>query len=57
MRTFAVLFSLMLLFAAGCGESATAVKKAPKMQKVDAATLETVAAESSLTLVDFSAVW
>lgn len=65
MRTIAVLFSLSLLIAVGCGveESSTAIKNVPTnvptkaLMKVDMASLETIASESSVTLVDFSAEW
>ena len=57
MRTSAVLFSLLLCFAVGCGspDSATVSATPQKLEVVDASTIDMLLGTKPVVLLDFSA--
>ena len=57
MRTTAVLFSLLLCFAVGCGspDSATVSATPQKLEVVDASTIDMLLGTKPVVLLDFSA--
>ena len=64
MRTFAVLLSLSLIMAAGCGtESSTTLgptttsTKPLKLDTVDAATFGTLTSSKPVVMLEFTADW